>query len=158
ESHFGQSIASADLNSDGFSDVIVGAPGAALFDEIGLCALPEGASSPPGVAYVFYGPLSGQVMASMADASLSGVNGWDRFGSSVSGAGDVNGDGAADLLVGGAQMGTGAVNSGGAFVAFGPFGGPASYFESAGVVMLGELSSDAAGTSVTHSFRIGETT
>ena len=83
---FGTSVSGAgDVNGDGFSDLIVGAPR----DN------PNGLSS--GSARVFSG-VDGSVLYTF-DGDTSG----DRFGQSVSGAGDVNGDGFDDLIVGGPE-------------------------------------------------------
>ena len=71
-----------DVNGDGFDDVIVGAH---LDDN-------NGESS--GSARVFSG-FDGSVLY-----TFDGDSAGDRFGDSVSGAGDVNGDGFADLIVG----------------------------------------------------------
>ena len=82
---FGHSVSMAgDVNGDGRADFIVGAP----FDD------PAGGGTDAGSAYVFSG----------ADGSLlyqvTGDSTGDQFGWSVSGAGDVNGDGKADFIVG----------------------------------------------------------
>lgn len=82
---FGASVSMAgDVDSDGFGDFIVGAP------IVCLCLLRDD----PGSAYVFSG----------ADASLiyrvDGTAANDRFGTSVSIAGDVDGDGVPDFVVG----------------------------------------------------------
>jgi hypothetical protein len=80
---FGCSVSDAgDVNRDGYSDVIVGA---------------EGNSSQRGKAYIFYGGAS---MNNVADVIMSGSTAGDRFGYSVSEAGDYNGDGFSDVIVG----------------------------------------------------------
>ncbi|MEL7029502.1 MAG: integrin alpha, partial [Pseudomonadota bacterium] len=90
---FGSAVAGAgDVNGDGVDDIIVGA------------SADSGGGS--GAAFVFFGAqdgLDGTFLAS----SLNGSNGFaiddsasSVSGLSVAGAGDVNGDGLADLLVG----------------------------------------------------------
>jgi hypothetical protein len=79
----GESVAAAgDVDGDGFDDVLVGVPGAGT----------------TGEARVYLGSAAG--LASSPDWILSGSPTAVRFGASVAGAGDVNGDGFADVLVG----------------------------------------------------------
>src|SRR5439155_1575037 len=84
---FGVSVSTAgDVNGDGFDDVVVGA----LFwgdDQVG-----------EGAAFVYQGSASGlsTIPSWMADGDQSTA----YFGSSVGGAGDVNGDGYDDVVVG----------------------------------------------------------
>ncbi len=90
---FGCAVASAgDVNGDGYGDLLVGAYGASV------------ANVGSGAAYVFYGGPSWSQPAlgvpSVPDRRVEGVAEGDRFGHSVAGAGDVNGDGYADLVVG----------------------------------------------------------
>lgn len=86
---FGLSVASAgDVNGDGYSDVIIGARD---FD--------DGANSNEGRAYVYHGSAAGisaSPNSTLDDANLPGAG----FGSSVASAGDVNGDGYSDVIVG----------------------------------------------------------
>ncbi len=80
---FGYSVAGAgDVNGDSVPDIIVGA--------IGVNA--NGANS--GAVYVLSGLTGSLIHIFLGDSA------GDQFGFSVSGAGDINGDGIADLIVG----------------------------------------------------------
>lgn len=84
--YLGHSVSDAgDVNNDGYGDVIVGAPGTDLSFENA------------GQAYVYFG---GKDMDNVSDVSMNGTGLWDQFGRCVSGAGDVNGDGFDDVVVG----------------------------------------------------------
>ena len=93
----GVSISTAgDFNGDGLDDIIIGANG----------AFPDGKSY-AGKSYVIFGSTSFS-SPSLDLSSLNGSNGFqidgldrlDRFGSSVSTAGDFNGDGLDDIIIG----------------------------------------------------------
>ncbi len=87
DAQFGYSVANAgDVNGDGFGDVIVGAP----FGNVGLAN--------QGRAYLYLGSASG--LASTPSWSASGTQANARFGIDVAGAGDVNGDGFSDVIIG----------------------------------------------------------
>jgi len=78
-----------DVNGDGFADLIVGVPGDASFFTNDI-----------GSARVFSG-VDGSVLYTFLGDSFFRSG---EFGTSVSGAGDVNGDGFADLIVGGGSF------------------------------------------------------
>jgi hypothetical protein len=103
---YGWSVATAgDVNGDGYSDIIVGAPG----DVLG------------GSANAYYG----------AADSLEETAGWTKrsnmenahFGHSVASAGDVNADGYADVIVGAPYWDGGQADEGGAWVYMGSAAG-----------------------------------
>ena len=91
-----------DVNGDGIPDLIVGGPG--VFNS------PFYDSTISGTARVYSGS-DGSVLYSFDGDSVG-----DRFGFSVSGAGDINGDGFADLIVGAPADGVDATTSGSARV------------------------------------------
>ena len=93
-----------DVNGDGLADLLIGAYGAD----------PNGSFS--GASYVVFGRNTAQTgvfPASLNLSDLDGTNGFrldgvaagDDSGFAVSGAGDVNGDGLADLLIGAYRAG-----------------------------------------------------
>jgi hypothetical protein len=85
---FGTSVAGVgDVDGDGYADVMVGAP----------YADPSGRTD-AGSAYLYRGSAAG--LTTTTAIRLNGAAGNDRFGQSVAGAGDVDGDGYADVLVG----------------------------------------------------------
>lgn len=90
----GESVADAgDVNGDGFSDVIIGAPEA------------SNGQAGEGLAHVHYGSAAG--IGATPDLILEGNVAGARFGASVATAGDVNGDGYADVIVGAPLSGNG---------------------------------------------------
>ena len=102
---FGRSVSAAgDVNSDGYADVIIGA---AHNDAVGENA---------GRVYVYSG-LDGQVLH-----ILDGENTADLFGRRVSSAGDANGDGFADFLVGAPGNDDVAIGAGKAYIYSGKTG------------------------------------
>ena len=151
EDQSGISVSGAgDVNGDGFADLIVGASyaNASSFDE--------------GRSYVVFGKSDGtQVnLSDIASGTGSGfvIDGeatGDRSGISVSGAGDVNGDGLADLIVGanGADPNSNA-DSGRSYVVFGKTDNTLVNLSAiasetgSGFVIDGEVTGDRSGISV----------
>ena len=144
----GNSVAAAgDINGDGFDDLIVGAP----------------AANQNGEAYVVFGKASG-FAPTLSLASLNGANGFrivgatpgEQLGGSVSGAGDVNSDGIADVIVGASEASPNGSFSGAAYVVFGKASGfPASFNVSNlngsnGFRIAGESSGNRAGNAVSR--------
>jgi hypothetical protein len=87
---FGLSAGSAgDVNGDGYGDVVVGAPHATVAN-----------ATFTGRAFVFYGSAFGLKTGANDYVTIDGADGADgQFGFSATGAGDVNGDGFADIIV-----------------------------------------------------------
>ena len=110
----GSAVARAgDMNGDGLSDVIVGAREA---DNRGRSA--------SGSAYVIFGKPTSDAVDTAALGSqgfrIDGPAAGDRAASSVSGAGDVNGDGRPDVMLGAPLADRNArTNSGAVYVIFG---------------------------------------
>ncbi|MFO0981700.1 MAG: integrin alpha [Planctomycetota bacterium] len=103
-----------DFNHDGYGDFAVGAK----FDDTG--------GDNAGLARVLSG-RDGSVLF-----SATGSNAGDWFGLSVAGAGDVNADGYADLIVGAPGYDAAGTNSGRAYVYSGKTGGTLYRFEAGG--------------------------
>ncbi|MDO9338776.1 MAG: hypothetical protein Q7T61_20480 [Caulobacter sp.] len=143
----GRPIASAgDINGDGYDDLVV----------VSSNASPNGINS--GAAYVVFGKSSG-FGASLSVANLDGSNGFrlpgqvqnEGLGTAVSSAGDVNGDGYDDLIIGAPGLSNG---RGGAYVIFGKATGFTADFDQStldganGFRIDGAGAYQAAGTAV----------
>jgi hypothetical protein len=146
--------AAGDVNGDGFADLIVGAP----------TANPSDAKWMAGFSYVVFGKASG-FAATLDLAALDGSNGFqldgvaafDMSGLSVSTAGDVNGDGFADFIVGArAASPNGKLGAGASYVVFGKASGFAATLDLStlnganGFRLDGAATSDGSGVSVSE--------
>ena len=113
----GHSVSASDINGDGYNDIIIGAPNAD----------PNGNKS--GSTYVVFGKadgfngLNGTIELSELDGSdgfrIDGENTGDRSGYSVSSAGDINGDGYDDVIIGAYRADPNGNDSGASYVVFG---------------------------------------
>ncbi|MDP6932325.1 MAG: FG-GAP-like repeat-containing protein, partial [Myxococcota bacterium] len=133
--------AAGDINGDGYSDVLVGAPG----------GCPGGGTCDqnvyPGKAYLLHGPVSGTQSLSGADAIFLGEAENDHAGINVSSAGDFNGDGNPDIAIGAWQESSVADQNGAAYLLYGPRTGTIELSE-ADLKITGEEEEDHAGWSV----------
>ena len=137
--------AGGDINGDGVDDLIVGA----------RYADPNGSES--GRSYVVFGKTTG-FSSPLPLSSLDGSNGFmldgeaagDQSGISVSAAGDINGDGVDDLIVGAWGADSNGTNSGRSYVVFGKttgFSSPlplSSLNGSNGFMLDGEAAGDSS--------------
>jgi hypothetical protein len=104
DAHFGRAVASAgDVNGDGFDDIVVGA---FLYDT---------ASADAGKAYLYYGGPSG-VASTPGWTSVGDDVAGAWFGGSIASAGDVDGDGFSDVIVGACYQTTSSTGEGRAFL------------------------------------------
>jgi hypothetical protein len=130
DDNFGWSVASAgDVNGDGVTDFVVGA----IYN--------DSAAKDAGKAYVF---LGGSVLSTDPVVTMTGQGANDQFGVSVSGAGDVNGDTYADVIIGARLNSLNGPATGAAFIYF---GGPAMD-GSPDLILRGEAANDWFGNSV----------
>jgi len=146
----GYSVSSAgDINGDGFDDLLIGA----------YLADTNGSNS--GATYLVYGKEGGYG-ASFNLSDINGTNGFvingiaadDYSGYSVASAGDINGDGFDDLLIGAQRADTNGLNSGATYLVYGKEGGYGASFNLSdlngtnGFVISGIESMDYSGYSV----------
>src|SRR6185436_7051124 len=100
---FGSAVATAgDVNGDARSDVVVGAPGY------------TGGQSGEGQAFVYLGESAG--LAASPSFTVQSDQPLAHLGASVSLAGDVDGDGYGDVLVGAPEYDDGENDEGRAFI------------------------------------------
>ncbi len=131
----GEAVSAAgDVDGDGYDDMLVGAP----YNDDG--------GSDAGAAYLVLGSGSPASTSLSTAVQYTGVDTSNYAGGSVSTAGDVDGDGYGDLLVGAYFAADAGTSSGAAYIVFGSTT-PASASLSASVVYSGEAANDFAGIS-----------
>ncbi len=151
DDHSGSSVSSAgDVNGDGFDDLLIGA-------ELADASV---TNTKEGKTYVIFGGASLPATIDLASLGAAGITIFgadadDRSGRGVSGAGDVNGDGFDDLLIGtdyADASGNGKFSAGESYVIFGGASLPATIdlasLGTAGITIFGADVSDRSGRSV----------
>ena len=134
---FGYRVASAgDVDGDGFDDVLVGA-----FSE-------DSGGANAGATYLFAGGQTGIVDAVDALAKLQGEEALDHSGYGLDGAGDVNDDGYADLVIGSYGNDRTGAGAGAAYLIYGPVAGVVDVRDAAYAIFVGEAADDKAGIRV----------
>ena len=138
----GGSVASAgDVNGDGYDDILIGADGK------------DDGGNDAGQTYLILGKASGWAMdtdLSTSDASFWGEDAGDGSGISVAGAGDVNGDGYDDILIGAFRSNIGSPDSGRTYLILGKASGWTmdTDLSASNVSFSGEGTTDYSGFSV----------
>jgi hypothetical protein len=122
---FGSAVLDAgDMDGDGTSDLVVGAP---QFDS----TVTDG-----GAIFLWNSPPTGTQAASTADAFWTGEAAGDFAGGALAAAGDADGDGYGDVLVGAAGRDAGAADGGAVYLV--PWGSGASDLADATAVFEGD--------------------
>ncbi len=108
-----------DTDGDGLDDLLLGAPG------------DDAAGADAGMVALLLGGSTGLLYASQADVLLLGEAAGDGAGGAVVAAGDLDGDGFDDLMVGAAGADSGAEDAGIVYVLYGPLDGDGSLADAA---------------------------
>jgi hypothetical protein len=139
DDYAGRSVASAgDVDGDGLDEIIIGAPDA------------DDGGTKSGAAYLFYGSTlagsGGDLSMSDAAYTFVGENAYDSAGYSVASAGDVDGDGLSDILIGAYGSDANGSDSGVTYLMF-----AANLWAGSGTVDLADADYRFIGEADTHS-------
>ena len=129
---FGEAVTAGDTNGDGFSDIIVGARGDAM-----------AGSTSSGRVYIYHGSAAG--VSTVASVVLNGERQGGEFGRSLA-AGDINGDGYVDVIVGAHGFDAGLGSHQGKVYIY--LGGPKGISDTPSQTLLGEHQNDEFGRSL----------
>ena len=145
DSHAGWVVGSAgDFDDDRSRDLFLTAPYADCFEEQGEGGDPGHDNC--GAIYLFSGPIDSDRTVDQADAVLHSVVGGSFAGLGTASAGDVDGDGVDDLVIGAYGDDTTGQGAGAAYVVTGPFAGETELTGSQRII--GISAGDLVGTSV----------
>ena len=146
----GTSVSAAgDVNGDGLDDILVSAPYAYAL------------GNSPGLVYVIYGK-TGTTRTTLSVGNLAAVDGfaiqgddrYDHAGRAVSNAGDINGDGIDDIIIGAHYGDDGGTSAGEVYVVYGKAGNARGTLDltnlsvSDGFVIQGDRPADGVGRTV----------
>ncbi len=113
-----------DIDGDGLPDVLLGAP------------LSEVSGTEAGAAFLLGSVAGGTIdVLTQADARFAGVSKHDLAGTAVAMVGDVDGDGAPDLLVGAPSVDTVGGKDGAAYLMLGPASGAVSLNDADSIII-----------------------
>lgn len=122
-----------DVNGDGLADILIGAH-----------------NSGAGKAYLIYGSasLSSTFGLGLADVKFTGESGDDKAGQVVAGAGDVNADGYADILIGAPYDDTGATDAGAVYLISGSDSLSSMILSGADAKLMGSVANQNIGRAI----------
>ena len=110
DEHFGDNVLTGeDINDDGYDDIVVAA------------SQSDANGTDSGILYMYFGSAAG--ISTSAAGTVTGNEADATFGAVMDWAGDVNGDGYADLVIGNRNNDTTGTNMGAAYIYYGSAGG-----------------------------------